>query len=180
MPFAFDSRASNQTAIFSFRKFARLGFETWVKEVVSYTSAGFKEVSNAEILAALQQLITKVDRLEAEVKDYHNIRSVTINVFPGLDTMLTDIAETKVLPPAKDLRTTTEWLAEVKGVSLKNSKKHKFANLVSDTYRTMTKAEPRKVSRPNGWGKYISRVNAFLPEEFPILEAAFNKLMSNS
>lgn len=171
--YAYESKAANDVARYSLKKFATIGIDTWIKQITGYAEAQ----DNGQVLDLLRQLMTKVESLETKVESYNNIRKVTVNVFPGLDNMLDDMAEGKALAPASDLVTAKEWL-EAKGISLDKSMFHRFTNLVSETYRTMTKQEPRKVSRNNGNGKWTNKYNAFSSDELPILEASLKKLLA--
>lgn len=161
-------------------KFAAIGIETWILKVTGYAEAQ----DNKQVLLLLQQVMLEVQKqsqqitdLNVKVETYNNIRKVTVNLFPGLDNMLDDLADSKTLAPASDLVTAKEWL-ENKGISLDKPMFHRFTNLVSETYRTMTKQEPRKVSRNNGKGKWTNKYNAFSTDELPILEASLKKLLA--
>lgn len=163
--YAFESKAANETAIFTYRKFATKGIQQWIKEVTGYAQEG----NNDKVLGLLQQLITKVDKLETTVEEYHHIRKTTINVFPGLDNMLDTLAENKALPSG--FVTLNDWLSS-KGINLSKSAKHRLANIVADTYKSTTGRNPPKMLVGS------NRVCVYKTEELPILEMSLKHLVS--
>jgi len=163
--YAFESKASNEVALYSLRKFATKGIRRWIKEVTGYAQEG----DNGKVLGLLQQLITKVDRLETTVEEYHNIRKTTVNVFPNLDEMLNNLTENKALP--SDFVTLNNWLGS-KGINLSKSAKHRLANIVADTYKSTTGRNPPKMLVGT------NRVCVYKTEEIPLLEMSLKHLIS--
>jgi hypothetical protein len=163
--YAFDSKAANDTALYSFRKFASKGIRSWIKEVTGYAQEG----DNGQVLDLVQQVLTKVEKLQTTVEEYNNIRKTTVNVFPNLDEMLNSLTENKALPSGE--MTLNDWL-ESKGIELSKSAKHRLANIVADTYKSTTGRRPPK--RPIGTNK----VCVYKTEELPILEMSFKYLLS--
>lgn len=179
--YAFESKAANDTAKFSFRKFASKGMDLWIKEITGYQKNQIPE--SKEILSLLQQLLVKVDNLEKDSKEYKNLRGKTVKVFPALDKTLEELAtEEECLPEENPQNyTLVEWIAETKkGVILDNSSKHRLALLVSETYKSVTGSEPKKEHRQDKLTKKrTNSVSVYSYTEFPILQLAWNKLFNS-
>ena len=178
--YAFESKASNETAKFSFRKFSSKGMDLWIKEVTGYQKDQIPE--SKEILSLLQQLLVKVDNLEKDSKEYRSLRGRTVKVFPALDQTLQNFAtEEECLPEENPQNyTLSEWVAKTKqGVDINNSLKHKLALLVSESYKSITGKEPKKEHRQDKiTKKRINSVCVYSYTEFPILQLAWNKLFN--
>ena len=179
--YAFESKAANDTAKFSFRKFASKGICSWIKEVTGYREGQIPE--SKEILSLLQQLLVKVDNLEKDSKEYKNLRGRSVKVFPALDRTLEELAtEEECLPEENPQNyTLVEWIAKSKkGVLLDNSSKHRLALLVSETYKSVTGNEPKREHRQNKeTKKRTNSVSVYSYIEFPILQLAWNKLFNS-
>lgn len=178
--YAFESKAANDTAKFSFRKFSSKGMDLWIKEITGYKENQIPE--SREILSLLQQLLVKVDSLEKDSKEYKNLHGRSVQVFPALDKTLEEFAiEGECLPEENPQNyTLTEWVQLTKkGISLDNSTKHRFALLVSETYKSVTGSEPKKEHRQDKLTKKRNNsVSVYGYTEFPILQLAWNKLFN--
>lgn len=163
--YAFESKAANQTALYSYRKFAVTGIHNWIKEVTGRAEEG----NNGKVLELLQQLIGKVDRLETTVEKYNNIRKTTISIFPPLNEMLDTFAENRTLPAGAV--TLNTWLID-KGIVLTKSAKHRLANIVADTIKSTTGQNPKKLSIGG------NRACVYTSEQVAILEMALKHLIS--
>lgn len=172
--YAFESKAKNEVALYSYRKFADTGMHTWIKK-----SAGCIEVNNTtELMKVLNQVLDKVTGLEKETKAYKNIKGKTYTIFPNLDNMLDTLAEEEnLLPDSTYELTATEWLA-TKGITLDKSKRHKFAGMLAETYKSTTLKEPKRTVRTSKDGKKNNGVLVYSPTEFPILQLCLNKLLT--
>jgi hypothetical protein len=179
--YAFESKASNDTARFSFRKFSNKGMDLWIKEVTGYQKDQIPE--SKEIVSLLQQLLVKVDNLEKDSKEYKNLRGRTVKVFPALDKTLEELAvEEECLPEENPQNyTLVEWIvATKKGVILDNSSKHRLALLASETFKSVTGKEPKKECRQDKTTKKrTNSVSVYSYAEFPILQLAWNKLFNS-
>ena len=179
--YAFESKAENDTAKFSFRKFASKGMDLWIKAVTGYQKDQIPE--SKEILSLLQQLLVKVDNLEKDSKEYKTLRGRTVNIFPALDKTLEELATEEDCLPEENPQnyTLVEWVATTKkGVFLNNSSKHRLALLVSETYKSVTGSEPKKEHRQNKeTKKRTNSVSVYSYIEFPILQLAWNKLFNS-
>lgn len=178
--YAFESKALNDTAKFSFRKFASKGINSWIKEITGYREDQIPE--SKEILSILREVLDKVDSLEKDSKEYRNLRGRSVQVFPALSKTLDDFAvEGESLPEENPQNyTITEWVSLTKrGVSLDNSSKHKLALLTSETYKSVTGSEPKKEHRQDKITKKRNNsVSVYSYAEFPILQLAWNKLFN--
>jgi hypothetical protein len=174
--YAYESLNKTEIAKHSYDKFAEIGIETWVK-----TITGLSEEDKLDKLYGLiTNLYTKIDNMEASTVRYNNIRTTSIKLYPGLDYIHSEIEDGYLLESNINTNpfTLTEWLVS-KGITLDNSRKHKLALLVSETYKTIVQKEPRKVKKKNEPGKPgCQLVNGFIDEEVPILEIALKKLFN--
>ncbi len=179
--YAFESKASNDTARFSFRKFASKGMDLWIKEITGYQKNQIPE--SKEILSLLQQLLVKVDNLEKDSKEYKNLRGRTVKTFPALDKTLEELATEEDCLPEENPQnyTLVEWIAATKrGVILDNSSKHRLALLASETFKSVTGKEPKKEHRQDKTTKKrTNSVSVYSYTEFPILQLAWNKLFNS-
>lgn len=171
--YAFDSKVSNPTAIYSYRKFAKWGIDKWIKSITGYADKS----EELALLDSIKEILKEVKELKQTTIKYENIRGKTTVVFPNLDTMLEEMSlEENLLPDNNSYElTATEWLA-TKGITLDKSKRHKFACMLADTYRSTTGREPKKTVRTTKDGKKNNGVLVYLPREFPILQLCLNKL----
>jgi hypothetical protein len=85
--------------------------------------------------------------------------------------------QSKYVLPAEQTYSLNEWLKS-KGVTLSKENVHRFANLVAETYRTVSKKEPKKEYRITDNEKR-SLCMVFTQLEFPIVQIAFNKLTNS-
>lgn len=179
--YAFESKAANQVAQFSFRKFASKGISSWIKEVTGYQEGQIPE--SKEILSILKEVLSEVSELKQISKEYKNLRGKTVKVFPALDKTLEELAtEEECLPEENPQNyTLVEWItATKKGVILDNSSKHRLALLVSETFKSVTGNEPKKEHRQDKLTKKrTNSVSVYSYTEFPILQLAWNKLFNS-
>lgn len=179
--YAFESKAANETARFSFRKFSSKGMDLWIKEITGYKQDHLPE--SKEILSLLQQLLVKVDNLEKDSKEYKTLRGKTVVTFPALDKTLEELATEEECLPEENPQNYTlmEWVAATKqGISIDNSLKHRLALLVSESYKSVTGKEPKKEHRQDKLTKKrTNSVSVYSYTEFPILQLAWNKLFNS-
>lgn len=183
--YAFEAAAANEIAKDSFRKFARLGFVVWVKHITGYVEKAIKP-TNAELLAAFQQLVSEVKETKEITRQYKELRNATVTIIPGVDRMLDDYKELDLLNTLPTLNgniSLHQWINITHGCTLDNPTMHKFAHLVSGAYKSATGKEPVKsrvvksIDKTTGRKKYQNNTCVYSEEEFPILEMAWNKLM---
>lgn len=165
--YAFDSKAANDTAKNTYRKFAKLGIDKWILDLTGYHT----DIDNSQMLSVMNTILSEVKELRADIKDYHDIRKVTVNVYPGLDSMLNSLPNVNSLPPSKDLVTAKEWLA-TKGFILDQSNLSAFGRLVADTFKSMTKTlPPNKITKVGNRWQNVGK--GYTTEHYPILETAW-------
>ena len=177
--YAFESKASNNTAKYSFRKFATMGIEKWIKEITGYEE---KQLSTTDDL--LKQLLLKFDGLEKETKELGTIRGKTKTCYIGLDNMLDTLSEEENLLPSETKEelektyTLTEWLREYKGINdLSSGKKHSLALSISQTYNQLKEEKPKRECRRSKDGKINNGVSVYTLKDFWILEKSFSLVM---
>ena len=179
--YAFESKAANDIAKFSFRKFASKGINSWIKEITGYKDGQIPE--SREILSILKEVLSEVSELKQISKEYKTLRGRTIVTFPALDKTLEELAtEEECLPEENPQNyTLVEWIAATKkGVILDNSSKHRLALLASETFKSVTGKEPKKEHRQDKTTKKrVNSVSVYSYTEFPILQLAWNKLFNS-
>lgn len=179
--YAFESKASNNTAKFSFRKFASKGISSWIKEVTGYQEGQLPE--SKEILSILKEVLSEVSELKQVSREYKNLRGKTVVTFPALDKTLEELATEEECLPEENPQNYTlmEWVAATKqGISIDNSLKHRLALLVSESYKSVTGKEPKKEHRQDKLTKKrTNSVSVYSYTEFPILQLAWNKLFNS-
>lgn len=183
--YAFEANVTTDQARNSFRKFAQLGFIVWVKHITGYVEKAI-EPTNAELLAAFQQLVSEVKETKEITREYKQLRNATVTIIPGVDKMLEDYMEMDLqntLPTVDGKIALFQWVKLNHGCTLDNTTMHKLAHLVSGAYKSATGKEPVKsrvvksIDKTTGRKKYQNNTCVYSEEEFPILEMAWNKLM---
>lgn len=191
--FAYDAKKvqerTRQTAQHSYHKFAEIGMDAWIDEIVNYdkkqNGAFISQESFLELIGEMRSMRQEMNSLREENREWQHIRKQTTTNWKGMDEMLDKVAEEKsvgitgFLPAAKDENdyyTLTEWL-ETKGIKLDKSNTHRLALLVSETFKTMAYKNPTR-KLPKGFTSG-GKVNIYYPNEFPLLEIALKKLFLN-
>lgn len=177
--YAFESKAANEKAKFSLMKFASIGFEKWVKNVV-----GFEEKEVLSTDEVLRTLLLEFKELKKETKELRNIKGKTKTYYVGFYDMVTTLGEEENLLPDDNTDefektyTLTEWLREFKDIeSLGSKAKHNLALSISQTYKQFTNEVPRKEIRRDKNGKINNGVYVYTFRDFWILEKSFNLVM---
>lgn len=173
--YAFDSEWATDIALYSYRKFARLGIRAWIHQVTGYAQANDLN----KLAETMNLLLKEVQDLRVETREYKAVRRQSDGYFPGLNDLMDELADTEVkaLPSGdSDGRfTVAEWLA-TRGISLDKSQLHKLAAMAAFTYRTLAKKDPTIVYRHSTQASKTKKVNGYLEAEFPILSIALTKL----
>lgn len=167
----------NTFADASLNHFLDKGFDTWVKEVVQFSS---EPTLNKQLLESLNRLSEKMEAVAAKVAKWDKIEGITATVYPGMQFINDSLSVediSKVLP-THELFTVKEWLA-MKGVVLDKSTFCSFARQAADTYKTMTgERPPFKYTTSPKTGKAVKDGNGYRVVDFTILASAwetFNK-----
>lgn len=173
--YAFEK--NNQIAKHSYRAFAKIGADNWIKQTVSYT-VNEKQDEMLNMLRLLHQdmqiVKTKVDKLE-------RLDGITVTLYPGAKHINDGLASTNQLMLMDNcLYSGKDWLTS-KGVKLTRGGYISFGHLVAQTYKTLTGKNPQikyvtkpRKNKPNktvkvkeGWG--------YRNIDFYIMEAAYEK-----
>lgn len=173
--YAFDSEYATEDALFSYRKFARLGIRAWIHQLVGYAQAH----DNFKVLETLNAVLSELKDIKADNRKYKAIRAQNDVYFAGLNDLMDEIADTEVkaLPSGDEEGrfTVAEWL-QTRGITLDKSQLHKLAAMAAFTYRTLAKKDPTIVYRHSTQSSKTKKVNGYLEGEFPILSIALTKL----
>lgn len=178
--YAFDSKAKNEKALFTYRKFAKKGIATWIKEVT-----GFENVLGKQAFDILKDMYSELLELKQETKELRTLRGKTKTVYLGLDKLLDDLGkeEDDLLPPEdKDSLnrkyTLTEWLREEKDIyDISPSLKSKLAIMVSQNFKALKYKDPEKGIRKHKNGKINNGVSLYSITDFPILDMSLTKIL---
>jgi hypothetical protein len=164
----------NKIARHSLQKFASIGFNTWVKEVVGYGRGGDMaklQATMENLMGMVGNLSAKFDKMEEETKAY---RSVVVHRQGLKEWMeLEDAAKASDLLESSDSFTLAEYLRDQKKISFNKSQMGLFANKVSYIYRAMQKEAPGKKQGLRPDGRLAPATNAYTAKDLPILDLAF-------
>lgn len=180
--YAFDSKFKNEIALSNYRKFAKMGIDGWIKEIAGYgTTQDDVTVNlvNQQVLNAIQKLVAEVEEVKVIAQEYKDIRKVTVNVYPGLDSMLDQLPQQMSLPPARELVTIKEWLI-TKGIQLDRIGMIRLGQISSETYKALTGVVPRQALRYKKGRGYVPVGLGYFPEHFPLLETAFSHYVDST
>ena len=174
--YAFESRNPSKTAQFSFRKFASMGFDSWVKSITGHAQSQ----DTQSILTAIQEVLTnqaemkqEIQELKIEVKEYRDIRGVTTVVYANLDQMLNSLPNSRKALPSSELTTCKEWLSD-KGITLDLPRLSSFGRQVADTYKSMTGCKPpNKNTLVNG--KWVNIGKGYKQEHFTMIDTVWRQ-----
>lgn len=182
--YAYEAKNKTETALFSFRKFARTGIETWIKEVTNFVEVSDTSALLASMANTLNLLASDVAEMKAELFKTEGYRAARVTL-PGLKEWMEnlDTQEFKQLQlptsETEELFTITEWANIAQnGLVLSKSNKHALANLVSATYKTMALEMPQKVTRYNDKGYKLQPVQAYPRRHFILLNMCYSKLVA--
>jgi hypothetical protein len=167
----------NKTAEFSLKKFAKIGFNQWVKEVVGFGRAGDLnnlEASMNKLMGMVGELSAKFDKIEDETAAY---RSVVVKREGLKDWMQLErnTSSTASLPPSSELYTLGEYLKIVKNMVFDKSQMAMFSTKVAFVYRAMQKEIPHRKQARRSNGQLSPEVNAYSLLDFPMLDLAYKQ-----
>jgi hypothetical protein len=175
--YALESKAKNETALFSLCKFSDLGINSWIREVTGHTQK--PELTPLE--KAQQMVIDLQAQLIIEKTENTTKAQIISEQGKGLEKILSGREEVEFLeelPQCHDddgrprLYTLREYLDEIVGITkVSRSLYFRFANLVSFTAKThgLKNLEQRETrSGP---------VNAYPLVQFPMLQVAWEEAL---
>lgn len=173
--YAFDK--NNPIAKHSFRAFANIGVDNWIKQTVNYTV----DEKQDEMLNMLRLLHQDMQIVKTKVEKLERLDGITVTLYPGAKHINDGLASTNQLMLMDNcLYSGKDWLTS-KGVKLTRGGYISFGHLVAQTYKTLTGKNPQikyvtkpRKNKPNktvkvkeGWG--------YRNIDFYIMEAAYEK-----
>lgn len=163
--YAFESKAKNETALFSFRKFAKMGMDSWIKNITGYQDT-IKTTTDPELMSLMSQLIGKVDNIERKLDGYSKVATV----YPTVDKLA--FSDGTLALPTVDRYTIREWLTEYHpSVDLGKSDYFRLCSAVSLALKAMSGYYPE--NRSNGKG---TPIRVYRPEHFKLMEECLIQL----
>jgi hypothetical protein len=143
---AFHPDRPNAGALASYRKFARIGINSFIKNVTGYRTLEGSDEDIKAILGIVKSMEKKLDAASGFFQARVH--------YPGLEeicknTGLTEEEEVALLlAPAEELLTLNECLAKIyPGMVLSKTQKHSLAILTGQAYKTLKLGSPTKVTR---------------------------------
>lgn len=167
--YAFESKASNETARFSYRKFAKLGIDSWIRLATGHVQPVAMQLTPEQLTIQLLLENKALNELQLETQTRLTLASekltltteklldqqqyltkATINA-PGLQHLLESAQDIDglCLPAAEDkeLYTLLEWLEQVKGITIPDKMYRQFRLKVAGFFETMRHYTPKKETR---------------------------------
>lgn len=153
---AFDSRNKSDTALYAYRRFAAIGFKTWVKQVVGFREP---ELEAPKTMREIVELGRIAIRLFEATED-----------MPGLQMQLEDLG---VSVDDGSRKSASEFAEVIIGRQLTKSEKHKISLQVAQTYRNHYSTEPDQINavmiKPSG--KTYHKVFGYSETDRKLIEA---------
>jgi len=165
---------NNDVAKHSFRSIAKLGADSWIKEITGFA------VNNEtnKIQEKTEKLIGKIDGLLTRIEKIEQTEALTVTIYPGISHITEGLSNSNFLMlENKTLYTAKEWL-ESKGFKLTHGDYVSFGHLVAQTYKTLTGKDPKikyKTTTYKGKPKKIKDGWGYQNIDYYIMEAAFEK-----
>lgn len=170
--YAFESRNQTQEAKFSLSKFASMGMESWIKQVVGYAESA----SEDKLLGMMQELMSEVKELRADVKDLQGFKQATITL-PGLQQQFDGYAHQERTLDSTPF-TLSDWL-KTKGITLDDGTMKGFGRRVAELYKVNRQALPRKVKAYQIGHKGRGDVRVYTAYDTPMLETALQMVLKS-
>lgn len=175
--YAYESPAANEVAKHSLKKFVSIGIDTWIKTVTGFNG----QTDDTKVIAMLTELITEVKDLRQVTVEYKQLKGATASYYPNLDIMLDELAQSKHQDVDEESGITlAQWLLIYKqGITLDKSSFHRFAGLVSDTYKSTVGKNPEKRTIKKAPGRYVPNTTVYRPSDYPIIEMCWRKMITD-
>jgi hypothetical protein len=177
--YAFESNVANETAKFSAKKFARQGMHNWIKEISKFSASS----DNNSLTQTMNTLISSVNALTEEVKDWKTVRRVADTRMGGISILVDEIvrreSEKEDIFTPKELAgdvpnwSLAEWLLEFRGTTLSKGKMSGLGRMTCETYKSLKQKDPLKDYRIVNGNK--SLVSVYTKDDFAILQVAYSK-----
>jgi hypothetical protein len=175
--YAIESKAKNETAMFSLCKFSDLGIDSWIRDVTGHS----QKPALTPLETAQQMIIDLQAKLIIEKTENRTKAQIISEQGQGLEKMLADRAEVEFLaelPQCHDedgqprLYMLKEYLDEILGITqVSRSLYFRFANLVSFTAKTHGLKDIEQRETRSG------PVNAYPIVQFPMLQVAWEEAL---
>jgi hypothetical protein len=182
--YAFEK--NNETAKFSYRKFAKMGIDSWIRDVTGHAQpvaiALTSEQLTMQLLQVTQQALESEHKLrittERLLEKEQYITRATINS-PGLNQFLEgaqdeDLAESEVTGPL----TLAEWLHQVKQVSIPDKMYRQLRLRVAEFFKTLHHYKPKKELRYTKAG-HPAMTYVYGQEDFHFLDTVFTQVFAS-
>jgi hypothetical protein len=181
--YAFESKAKNETALFSLRKFSYRGMDSWIREVTGRSqkpALNPHEIAlqlSMELIEVQRQLNASQAKLIAAQED-NNIKDAFINQGEGLAMMYEGFDEDEVDFPREfnyageeKLYTIKEYLSLVQEVNLDTIPRGTltgYGRKVAETFKSHNIELPPDIQPKKG-----GKCKAYRKRDFPMLAAAW-------
>ena len=170
--YAYESRVANNTAKFSYDKFAEIGMDTWIKQIVRFSDAE----SEDKLLNMMQELMGEVKELRSDVKELRNFKRATVTL-PGLQQQFDGYAHIENTIDSAPF-TLSDWLKS-KGITLDAGTMKSFGRRVAELYKVNRQAFPPKVKAYKLGHKGRGNVRAYTAHDAPMLETALAMVLKS-
>lgn len=175
---AFNPLRPNLVALTSFRKFARIGINSFIQDVTGYRDLSSSQGDIQAILGIVQSLEKKLDAasgfFQAKVH------------YPGLEeicksTGLTEEEEVQLLlAPQEKLLTLNECVDRIfPGMVFNKTQKHSLAILAGQAYKTLKLGSPIKVVRKNTQGYDLPPVYGYPERMLGTIKMLITTMLAN-
>lgn len=170
---------NNPVAKHSYRAFAKIGVDTWIKESTGYAL----EDKYDNLLGLVQELLTEVKVVRYKVDKLDKLESTMVTLYPGARHITEGWSNGDKTLSDDNIYTIKDWL-QLNDVTLDKSSYHSLALLAAETYRTLTGKNPvikyKDIVTKKGRKNKMKVGNGYKLIDFYILEAAFKKLLSKA
>jgi hypothetical protein len=186
--YAFEK--NNETARFSYRKFAKLGIESWIRKTTGHEQPSAVALSSEQMATMLlqsQEAIIKLQQqvIETQAENAEHIKylsKATINA-PGLENIMEMAQEvdTVVRPFERENWTLAEWMWDTKEIQLEGKMFKRFVSKVHGAYKAIRHEEPKKAYRPQvNNPKKNAHMQVYTDKDFGILQQCYMQTLLDS
>lgn len=172
----------NEIALYSCSKFMDIGIDSWIKDVIGFSSSDKSMALLENINETMGKLMVKVTRLEQIEEETAGYRKATVTM-PLLEKWMNELSEEakqKVLAPAEELFTIKEAVSiEFPGSTFSSTVYKKLALKVGQTITALTDAPHKKKMAKNRKG-YDQPVNAYTRAQLPLVKLCLMSILAGS